>query len=143
VLVCPVGPDAGKRGKNKGGKLADEAHDSQQEYGIGHSVDKPAYGNLLHPGARKGYELSGKEKPVIAGPQRAKGKSKSPGYFSRRFAKIHNNWSEVAINCSMPGEIILLVTQGVNGIKQGSLVSRVKTEKYPDQTGKAESQKNG
>ena len=51
VAIPAVGEDAGEGGDEEQRHLGRKADDAQQERGKRQAVDKPAHGDLLHPGA--------------------------------------------------------------------------------------------
>ena len=67
--IPPVSEHSCEGSEHKGRDLAGKADYPKQESGIGEAVNKPAHGDLLHPGADEGDTLTGNEETVISGSQ--------------------------------------------------------------------------
>ena len=70
--VHPVGQDARKRRNKEDGNLAGEPYQAQEKRRVGQTVDEPAHGEALHPGADEGNALAAEEETIISVVQRRK-----------------------------------------------------------------------
>ncbi len=70
---------AGNRGNEEGGDLSGKTGESEKEGGICQSINQPADGDALHPGAGEGNPLTYKEKAVVAIFERPEGMFGSAG----------------------------------------------------------------